>query len=149
MEDIPPCHITIDKEGDWYYKGAPMIREDIVLFFNSHITKCPDGKYLLSINDEKCYIEVEDTPFVVKRLSFKSDFKIFLNDATQETLNLDTLWIGDGNVVYCRVKEGKFEARFNRPSYYELAKYAEYDNEGEAYFVSFNGSKYYLENKGD
>ena len=144
MENIPPCYVRIDKEGDWYYKGAPMIREEIILFFNKHITQGPDGRYLLSINDQKCYLEVEDTPFVVKRVSFCSEFKIILNDATQEELNLDTLWIGKDNVLYCTVKDNTFEARFNRPSYYELAKFVEYDKKREKFFLQYKGRKYYL-----
>ena len=28
-EDIPPCHIRIDKEGNWYHQGLPIINKKI------------------------------------------------------------------------------------------------------------------------
>ncbi|MFH1625678.1 MAG: DUF1285 domain-containing protein [Pseudomonadota bacterium] len=144
-ETIPPCHIRIDKDGRWYYKGAEIIRKDIYLYFNRHLTKESDGRYLLHINNEKCYLEVEDTPFVVKKVDFRDGFKIILNDECEETLRLDTLWIGRDNVLYCKVKEKKFDARFNRPSYYEFTKYVMHDGEKDKYFVPVHGNRYYLE----
>lgn len=145
MGEIPPCHIRIDKEGNWYYKGAPIVRKDIYLFFNEHLIQERDGRYLLHIGNEKCYLEVEDTPFVVRRVDFGTDFKILLNDLTQETLRLDTLWIGRDDVLYCKAKDNKFDARFSRPSYYQLAEYIVCDKEKDKYFVPFDGHRYYLE----
>jgi len=144
-EDIPPCNIRIDKDGNWYYRGAPMIRKDIYLFFNRHIEKDPNGRYLLHIDDQKCYLEVEDTPFVIKRVDRVDDFKVLLNDATQEALSLDTLWVGRNSVLYCKVKDKRFDARFGRAPYYQLAKYIEYDKKKDKYFVLSNEKQYYIE----
>jgi len=146
---IPPCHIRIDKEGNWYYKGAQIIRRDIYLYFNKHLVKEFDGRYLLHINNEKCYLDVEDTPFVVKKVDFQDVFKIVLNDESEETLRLDTLWIGRDNVLYCKVKNKRFDARFNRPSYYELTKYVAHDEARGKYFIPVDGIRYYLEQRDD
>jgi len=144
-EEIPPCNIMIDKEGKWYYKGAPMIRKDICLFFYEHLVRDSKGRYLLHIGDEKCYLEVEDTPFVVIRVDVGVDFTILLNDRTQEVLRLGTLWIGKDNVLYCKVKDNNYDARFNRPSYYQFANYITYDEERDKCFIPFDGNRYYLE----
>lgn len=146
-EMIPPCQIRIDKDGNWYYKGAQVIRRDIYLYFNKHLAMGADGSYLLHINNEKCYLEVEDTPFVIRKVDFQNGFKIALNDESEETLLLDTLWIGKDNVLYCKVKDKRFDARFNRPSYYELTKYVDHDEAEDKYFISVDGIRYYLERR--
>ncbi|RJP58291.1 MAG: hypothetical protein C4549_04040, partial [Deltaproteobacteria bacterium] len=94
-----------------------------------------------------CYLDVEDTPFVVKEVGFQDVFKIVLNDESEETLLLGTLWIGRDNVLYCKVKDKRFDARFNRPSYYELTKYIAYDEAKDEYFIPVDGIRYYLEQR--
>ncbi|MDY6856621.1 MAG: DUF1285 domain-containing protein [Thermodesulfobacteriota bacterium] len=148
MEEILPCHIRIDKEGKWYYKGAEIIRRDIYLLFNQYLIKDGKGRFLLKINNEKCYLEVEDTPFIVKRVDLGKAFTIVLNDESEETLRLDTLWIGRHNVLYCKVKQNEFDARFNRPSYYDIAQYVTYNPLEDTYYIPFDGKKFYLKQEG-
>ena len=148
-EEIPPCNIRIDKEGNWYYKGVPMIRKDICTFFYQHLSKEQDGGYLLHIGDDKCYLEVEDAPFIVKRVDFHTDFKILINDDTIETLQPDTLSIGGDSVLYCKVKDRQFDARFSRPSYYQFAEYISCDKDEERFFVHLDGVRYYLKQRDD
>ena len=145
--EIPPCHIRIDKDGIWYYKGCEIIRKDIFRYFNQHITTGPNGRFVLQINNEKCSLEVEDTPFVVKRVDYNSGFRIVLNDESEEVLQLDTLWISNENVLYCKVKDKRFDARFNRASYYEFTKHIMCDEERERYFIPTQGKRYYLERR--
>ena len=57
--------IKIDKEGIWYYKGAHMFRKDILCVFFEHLKIDECGKYLIELNEERCYLDVEDTAFVV------------------------------------------------------------------------------------
>ena len=54
----------------------------------------------------------------------------------------DTLFVGQDNVLYCKVKTGVFPARFNRAAYYQLAEYIE--EEGENYYLPLNERKHYL-----
>ncbi len=96
-------------------------------------------------------MEVEDAPFLVKSLDYNPSaeakgayFAILLNDESTETLNLSTLQVGEDNVLYCRVKKGGYRARFCRASYYELARYIEFDPSSGSYFVLLNGERYYL-----
>ncbi|KPJ55505.1 MAG: hypothetical protein AMJ42_06715 [Deltaproteobacteria bacterium DG_8] len=146
-EDIPPCHIRIDKEGNWYYQDLPIINQEIYLHLNKCLRRDPSGKYTLLMNDEKCYLEVEDTPFVIQEVSLKSVPKctsplfIKLNDLTEEELKVDTLRVGKDNVLYCKVKDELYDARFLRASYYQLAKFLHYD--GERYYLLFEGKKTY------
>jgi len=145
--------IKIDKEGVWYYCGAHMFRKDIlcVFFENLHIDDC--GKHFIELNGEIYYVDVEDTAFVVTaiyRTKAQEDghdrIEILLSDDSLERLDLESLFVGDGNVMYCRIKEGKFVARFTRKSYYQLAELIEVDDTGDQYYIALNHQKYFINN---
>ncbi|MFP4088003.1 MAG: hypothetical protein ACLFUL_14565 [Desulfobacteraceae bacterium] len=145
--DIPPCLIFIDKEGRWYHKGAEMIRRDFIQMFYQSMVLDPKGRYLINWAGKTCRVEVEDTAFVVRRVSYEpgkspdtSRLLITLSDDTQEELAPDTLYVGDANVLYCKVKEKTFPARILRSAYYQLAEHVK-EEEG-AYFLRLNGRRY-------
>jgi hypothetical protein len=124
-EDIPPCLIFIDKEGRWFHKGLEMVRREIIQLFYQHMEMDSRGRYIIHLASQKCYVDVEDTAFVVYRVTLErreqghERFLVWLSDHTQETLNLDTLYVGKENVLYCRAKDGRFPARFRRAAYYQ------------------------------
>ena len=148
-EDILPCHIRIDKEGNWYHQGLPIINKKIYIHLNQCLSKDPSGRHVLEMNGETCLLEVEDTPFVVKEVSPKTTpgkpttFFIKLNDETEENLNADTLRVGKEDVLYCKVKDKLYEARFLRAAYYQLAKFLQHDEKG--YCLLIKGKKTYLQ----
>jgi hypothetical protein len=145
-----PCHIRIDKEGRWYYQGAPIINRKIYLYLNQCLTKDSSGRLILLMDGEQCSLEVEDTPFVVREAGLsalpgrKPVFFVKLNDETEEELKVDTLKVGKDDVLYCRVKEGQHEARFLRASYYQLAEFLQHD--GKRYYLLVEGEKIYPKN---
>ena len=148
-EPIPPCNIRIDRNGVWYFQGAEIIRQDIVEMFYSNLEKDEQGRYLIRMGKEVCWLEVEDTPWIVKRVDLvsgpgdnPSHFNIRLSDNSVEVLNLDELWMSNENVIYCKIKGGNFNARFSRPAYYEFSKCIQYDEENQRYFVAINGKEY-------
>ena len=149
-EDVPPCHIRIDKEGNWYYQDLPIINKKIYLYLNQSLALDPSGRYILSMDGEKCYLEVEDTPFVIQEVRLSSDsgqsspLVVKLNDGTEERLKADTLRVGHDNVLYCKVKEGLYEARLLRNAYYQLAEFLEQD--GQNYYLVIEGTKIHLKN---
>ncbi|MGA2780411.1 MAG: DUF1285 domain-containing protein [Smithella sp.] len=143
--------IRIDKEGVWYYKGAHMFRKEILSVFFEHLRIDECGKYLIELGPERCYLDVEDTAFVVAavyktKLPDNGRFQIdvLLNDDCCEKLEMNSLYIGNDNVLYCRVKEGKFTARFSRKSYYQLAEFIERSENGNHYFINLNGENYFI-----
>ena len=145
------CDIRIDKEGVWYFKGAHMFRKEIlsVFFENLKIDEC--GKYLIELGEERCYLDVEDTAFVVGSV-YKTQLPddgpdqidILLSDDSCEKLEMQSLHVGMDNVLYCRVKEGKFTARFSRNSYYQLAEFIEQSENGNHFFININGERYII-----
>lgn len=152
-EGPPPCMIYVDKEGTWFHKGAPLIHRELLLFFYQCLYQDDEGRYIIRLKDQVCCLDVEDTPFVILRTEFsaagsdggKDCFILHLIDDTREELEPETLSIGADNVLYCKIRGGRFTARFSRPSYYQLVEHVEEEPETGRYFLSLNKKQYYLE----
>ncbi len=144
--DTPPCSILIDKEGHWFHKGMEMVRRDFIRLFYRNMEIDQTGRYIIAMAGDRCYVDVEDTPFVVWRTTVENDdregtlFSLYLSDDSREALDPETLSVGDGDVLYCRVRNRGFPARFSRPAYYQLAEYIEEGEEG--FFLPVNGRRY-------
>jgi hypothetical protein len=143
--------IRIDKEGVWYYKGAHMFRKEILCVFFEHLKIDECGRYLIELNEERCYLDVEDTAFVVTAVyktkrqdDGRVQIDILLSDDSCEKLEINSLHVGKDNVLYCQVKEGIFTARFSRNSYYQLAEFIEQSENGNHFFINLNGEQYFI-----
>jgi len=148
QSENPPCDIRIDKNGVWYFKGAEMIRKDIVQLFYQHLNREESGRYTIELPNDRCYLSVEDVPFVVKAVypeSASTELKaiqLYLNDETFEELNPASLRIGKDNILYCSVRGDRFDARFSRASYYQIANLIEQDSGSNRYYLNLNGEKF-------
>jgi len=133
--------ILIDREGIWYFCGAEMKRIDIVQHFYKYLKRDLDGHYSIEIEDDRCSVRVEDTPYVIRSIvvgfspnSGQPTIDLSLNDGSNERLSLGTpLRIGEDNVLYCMVKNGEYEARFSRPAYYQFCEHIDYDSRNGEY----------------
>jgi len=147
IDDLPPCLIYIDKEGLWHHEGVEMIRRDFIRLFYQNMAMDSRERYVILWGGKRCYVDVEDTAFVVWNVRYqnaaeggKARFILTLSDDSQEDLAPDSLYVGKDNVLYCRVKNAAFPARFNRASYYQLATHIEEKN--EIFFLPLNGGRY-------
>jgi uncharacterized protein len=134
--------IRFGKDGRWYADDEPIANRRIADLFSRHVTRGEDGEWWLVVGDERARIEVEDTPFVVARVDGdpSAGFTITLNDGSREPLAGATLRLGDDDVLYCDVKDGRYTARFLRPSQAELLGYAEADG-GRFYLPLPSGAR--------
>jgi len=137
--------ISFRKDGNWYTDEERIDNPRIAMLFSQSIRQNPDGSYFLQVAEERAAITIEDTPYVV--ISVEDDgcggFAIILNDGTREALDPATLAIGAENVLYARVKGGRYRARFLRPAYYHLSGNFEADTSG-SFFIQIGGKKYPL-----
>ncbi|MBW1723359.1 MAG: DUF1285 domain-containing protein [Deltaproteobacteria bacterium] len=146
--ETPPCSIFIDKEGRWFFKGIEMVRRDFIRMFYQQMQADSEGRYIITLAGDRCIVEVEDTPFVVWRTIVKTDdslgkrYVLYLSDESEEELDPETLFVGKGNVLYCKVKAGMFPARFNRAAYYQLAEHIEEEN--GKYVITSQGKRYLI-----
>jgi hypothetical protein len=150
-EGPPPCMIYVDRDGSWFHKGNPIVHRGVLRLFYESLCRDEQGNYVLRLEDQVCRLEVEDTPFVVVGLDFvpagrdgKEFFILHLIDETQERLDPNTLCVGAQNVLYCKVRNGTFPARFSRAGYYQMAKYIEQSSQTGGFFLPLNGTQYYI-----
>ena len=130
--ELPPCLIHVDKEGRMWHLGAEMVHQGINQLLREHVRLDEHGWYIIDFHGQRCYVEVEDTFFVITRLEERPagpddppDLFIRLNDNTEEELDPATLSQAEDHVLYARIKDGRFPARFLRPAYYQLAGHIE------------------------
>jgi len=145
---LPPCMIFVSKEGKWYHEGAEIIHRAIFLWMIQSLEKTEDGLFIVHLNNQKCYLEVEDTPLVVQQVDRilespegPEKIRLTLNNESQEILDPETLRISSENVLYCMVKNGEFPARFLRPAYYQIAENITEDD-ASGFFLLLNHKKY-------
>jgi len=125
------CAIRIDKDGLWYYEGREIINPHVLSAFCDALEKDADGRYRIVIEPEICYVEIEDTPFVVASIRGDTDngLSVLLNTTAVHELDPATLHIGEHNVLYCTLSDG-MKVRFSRAAYYTLALMMEEDEKG-------------------
>ena len=126
-------------------------RAEILEALYSKLEQMPTGEFFLADLKGPCLIDVADTPFVVSRVDLEKDEsgseRIIIrlkNIPESEVLDPDTLVIGKDNVLYCRVFDGRFTARFSRPAYYQFAGFIREDEAGQSFYIELNGKKYAL-----
>lgn len=133
----------IDKSGNWFQDGIKIRHRGTYLYNNRLLDVDREGQFFIDEGSGRLYAEVEDAPFVVKMIHRRGgEFYLRLNDETEEALDFGSLRMSGENVPYAMVKNGRFEARFLRPAYYELMKYA--DKDGSDYFIETGGVKHYI-----
>ncbi len=138
----PPCLIQVNTDGEMHHNGAPLIHRGILelIYQNVHLE---DGVYVLRLGKQTCQLEVADTFFVVVRVQEAGGrITLFLNDGSREPLEPGSLWIGAGEVMYCRVKGGQFPARLARAAYYQIAEMVREGSEG--YELELGGRRHPL-----
>jgi hypothetical protein len=115
--------ISFRGDGRWYSDDEPINNARIAKLFSKCLRQTDDGRWQIAMADERAFVDVHDTPWVVTSVGgdAATGFTIRLNDDSEEALDGDALTVGEGNVLYTRVKGGRHPARFLRPAYYQLA----------------------------
>ena len=118
--------IVLLKDGTFMHDGRPITHRNMAKAFASWIAYHPEnGRFILSNGYDWSYFTVIDAPFFVTRILAHDEntgpLIIELFDGTREPLLLDQIEIGLDEALYCRVKNGKFEARFSPSAQLQLA----------------------------
>ena len=139
--------IRFGRDGRWYADDELIVNQRIADLFSRHIEPAANGDGdILRIGDERAPVIVEDTPYVFVGIAAKNGATLCveLNDHTNEALNVTTLRVGDGDVLYCRVKSDRERARFLRPAYYQIAQYISEPEPGQ-FVLRLTGSVHQIE----
>jgi hypothetical protein len=134
--------ISFRRDGNWYSDDERIDNPRIALLFSKSLKRNPDGSYFLQVAEERASITVEDTPYVVRTVEEGRDGLIVVtNDDAREPLDPTTLAVGHDHVLYCRVKQGEFPARFLRSAYYHLSPHFNVEDDG-AFSLVVDGHRY-------
>jgi len=121
-----PPKLRVDVNGDWYDDDVQITHPGILANLRSGLRR--DGQGYFIQTSVRIPVAVADVPFVVARIQRRDDaLNVVLSDDTSEDVDPDTLRIGPGDVPYCAVKGGAFEARLSRAAAFQLLALADYD----------------------
>jgi hypothetical protein len=119
--------LRIDREGTWFHEDDEITHVGILSSLWASLEVDTDGHFV-SVGPVRVPVAVEDAPFVVLRVEEAQEgLTLLLVDGTRETLRPDTLRLGPEGAPYCRVKAGRFAARFSRPAAHQLLAHVEVD----------------------
>ena len=135
---LPPGTFQIDRDGLWRHEGQEVTHPGVLRNLFANLRVDADGHYL-QVGPARIPVDVEDAPFVAVRVEAPREsadgplsLRIYLSDGDEETLVPDSVWLHADGVPYCRVKSGRFTARFALPAWLQLAHFVEEGPGGEA-----------------
>ena len=114
--------LRLDRHLRWWHDGELVEHPNIIRAFNAGLEPAEDGRFILRVGRDWCYVEVEDAAYAVTAVDLTEDsaaFSVRLSDQTAERLDPSTLRLDDG-VLTCLVKHGRAKARFSRDAQYAL-----------------------------
>jgi hypothetical protein len=146
--DAPPAawklpRLRVDANGDWYDDDVQITHPGILQNLRTTLQRDATGYFIQT--RVRIPVEVEDTPFVVTRVERRGDaLQAVLNDGDSLTIDPSTLRVGAGDIPYCAVKAGTFEARFARAAAFQLLELAAYDERTGRGVLRVGGRDYVL-----
>ncbi len=133
----------IDADGDWYDEGVQITHPGILANLRGNLRRDADGYFIQT--RVRIPVRVDDAPFMVVRVERRGDaLHAYLNDGTDQRLDPATVRLAAGDVPYAGVKDGAFEARFNRAAAFQLLQLAEYDEASGAGTLRLSGGAWPL-----
>jgi tRNA threonylcarbamoyladenosine biosynthesis protein TsaB len=137
IERLRQSGLRLDREGRWRHGGSVIEHPRIARMLHLWLDRLDDGRYVVRFDERDeslyAYVEVEDAPFVVRTVELDKgpaghvEVHLRLSDESVEELDYASLGVGADNALYCRVKEGRFDARFSRQAYYLIGELVEED----------------------
>src|SRR2546428_6703551 len=130
MAALPPGwklpDLRIDVDGDWDDEDIQVTHPGILAKLRGNLKEGGEG-YVIQTR-VRIPVKVDDAPFVLTRIERRGEgLHVVINDGTEETVDPATVRLGRGDVPYCAVKGGDFQARFSRAATFQLLALAEYD----------------------
>jgi len=136
--------LRIDRDGEWFHEGEEVCHEGILASLRQGLQVDAAGHFL-QIGPVRVPVEVEDAPFAVVRFEAEGNgFALWLNDGSREALEPGSLRLREGDVPYCRVKGGRFEARFSRAAAWQLLQRVKEQPRGGPPGLLVDGVRYVL-----
>jgi hypothetical protein len=138
---LPALHVDVD--GEWHDADVQITHPGVLANLRGNLRRDAAGYFIQT--RVRIPVEVADAPFVVARIERSGEaLRAWLNDGTDQEVDPATLRIGPGDVPYCAVKDGAFEARLSRAAAYQLLALADYDERSGHGALRLGGRDYSL-----
>ena len=135
--------LRVDVDGEWFDEGVQVTHPGILANLRGNLRRDGEGYFIQT--RVRIPVRVDDVPWVVTRLERRGErLHGVLNDGSEETIDPSTFRLGDGDVPYCRVKNGGFEARLSRAATFQLWALADYDEASGRGALRLGGREYPL-----
>ena len=135
--------LRIDADGDWYDGDVQITHPGVLDNLRGNLRRDADGFFIQT--RVRIPVEVADAPFVVTRIERRGErLHVWLNDGAEQDVDPATLRVGSGDIPYCAVKDGAFEARLSRAAAYQLLALADYDERSGRGALRLGGREYEL-----
>jgi uncharacterized protein len=138
IERLRQSGLRLDREGRWWHQDELVAHAGLAAALNRWLDQLEDGRYVVRLDAERyAYVEVEDAPYQIltvgiERTESGPRVHLQLSDGDEEELDYGSLRVGEAHALYCRVKDGRFAARFSRQAYYLLGELLEEGPDGFA-----------------
>ena len=135
--------LRIDVDGNWYDDDVEITHHGVLANLRGNLRRDAEGHFLQT--RVRIPVTVDDVPWVVTRIERRGDrLHAILNDGSEAAVDPATLRIGPGDVPYCTVKDGAFEARLSRAATFQLLALGEYDERTGRGALRLGGRRYEL-----
>ncbi|HET6612188.1 MAG TPA: hypothetical protein VFG83_09375 [Kofleriaceae bacterium] len=144
LERFRQTGIRLDREGRLWHEGAEIEHAGLrraILRWLDH--REGDGRPILRLDARRyAYIDVEDAPLLVTALRWDGDrATVTVNDGTEEPLAYATVTVqASDNALYCRVREGRIEARITTRAAQVLSR--RIDEDGDLFVLHAAGQRF-------
>ena len=135
--------LRVDVDGNWYDDDVEITHHGVLANLRGNLRRDAEGYFIQT--RVRIPVTVDDVPWVITRIERRGDrLHAFLNDGTETAVDPATLRIGAGDVPYCAVKDGAFEARLSRAAAFQLLGHGEYDERTEQGTLRLGERRYEL-----
>jgi uncharacterized protein len=135
--------LRIDVEGEWYDDDVQVTHPGVLANLRANLRRDSQGYFIQT--RVRIPVEVDDVPWVISRIEVRGDrLHAYLNDGTEDDIDAATVRLGAGDVPYCPVKGGAFEARLSRAATFQLLALANYDERTGVGHLKVAGREYPL-----
>ena len=122
--------IRRDRQGRWFDADEAITHPRLVAKLDAWIDRAPDGRYCLSNEINWAFVEIEGPPYFVRRVQLGDEVTLHLSGGRHEPLDEATLRLDADDALWCDVRGGRVEARFDRNAVHQLAMLMDEDEEG-------------------
>lgn len=124
IEKLRQTGIRLDREGRLWHEGSEITHAGLRRALLRWMDRLDDGRPIIRLDERRyAYIDVDDAHLLVLSARWQGDRAfVSLNDGSEEELDYGSLQVSPDHVLYCRVRDGRLDARITTPAYYVLAE---------------------------